>query len=763
MNARQLHRQDVQMHSSRTINWREADEKGLLVERVLDARPKAHPSGGTFFVEHLVEYGTGHLGWRRSMPRANSGTVYSEKYDTLEEANKASELTRRLLGNPRGVDQSFVDRCECNPAFANWALGVLEAMERRDAFLGGIEEELRARGEATPRSRREFLECFYDVVTPERAHSLPADVFILQSDLRAALSPPDAEADAWASPAARYDVYLDQRGATLLAKAERAHEARSGAGSRLVAANLESSTLQRVSKEHLGSLRHYLDVDDRELLASILARVRAFMPSRNSSEAPFHGVLADNGQRKQFSPRRMPGHVITAASRARGGVNVESQETGWEIASDRPLTPEDRELIGIWARGAGGNRNTVRSMAYARLAEKLVAEFYSGTLGQKVEDVSIHQVTDASRDWMDFDIRADVPLDVKSCVHYRQGDRDPYVKAFKSSGGRDVAIAAVATELWHRTHEQVFLGLTTGDALRRVEHVINALPGRTQRMALNFSADRPPLWAFEMPGYEIDYEALYLIASVFALKPETTLAVAIACGRERETELYEQLGEADRCMVDLFASAIREAGYSKATIVAFAISEFIARCTKKQGAAAFISFFQKLISIESFSVPQPQIIQFGMEHFGSAAIRLGNLPQPGYEVAIDIEESACGGLFDPTGSVARLLKLLRKVGERLEAQALTFSHFSVVKPEMLIGKTSDGREITVYAYCGGLVSDNKPCNAFPLVLGDNKNCEECGKLVCKRCGFCCASCDVSRADPFRGSARESARFTRVCR
>ena len=90
-------------------------------------------------------------------------------------------------------------------------------------------------------------------------------------------------APTWASPAARYDVYLDQGGATLLAKAERVREARSDTGSRLVAANLESSTLQRVSKERLGSLRARFEAGDfrvegknaLELFRAVLERCHA--------------------------------------------------------------------------------------------------------------------------------------------------------------------------------------------------------------------------------------------------------------------------------------------------------------------------------------------------------------------------------------------------------------------------------------------------------------------------------------------------------
>lgn len=66
------------------------------------------------------------------------------------------------------------------------------------------------------------------------------------------------------------------------------------------------------------------------------------------------------------------------------------------------------------------------------------------------------------------------------------------------------------------------------------------------------------------------------------------------------------------------------------------------------------------------------------------------------------------------------------------------------------------------AYCGGtsyrtddegnvlLTPEGRPvgekgkCGNVPLIIGDSETCPSCGKLICKKCGFCCLPCQERR-------------------
>lgn len=103
-------------------------------------------------------------------------------------------------------------------------------------------------------------------------------------------------------------------------------------------------------------------------------------------------------------------------------------------------------------------------------------------------------------------------------------------------------------------------------------------------------------------------------------------------------------------------------------------------------------------------------------------------------------ESKTGGLPDPLRSVHNMFDLLERAAEEISASGLDFEAFHAQNAHVLLGRLKGGRQITVYAHCGGRSESGIPRDTFPLVVGNNDTCRRCGKLVCHECGFCSSGC-----------------------
>jgi hypothetical protein len=116
------------------------------------------------------------------------------------------------------------------------------------------------------------------------------------------------------------------------------------------------------------------------------------------------------------------------------------------------------------------------------------------------------------------------------------------------------------------------------------------------------------------------------------------------------------------------------------------------------------------------------------------------------------------GVIDRLEIVYNLIKTLGSLWERRACTALTdFVNFRFVGLGLLQARRyGDTSWTTIIAYCGGtlyetdgggkiLLSGGRPkqkgkCGYTPLTLGHNKACHVCGKLKCRKCGFCSVEC-----------------------
>ena len=119
------------------------------------------------------------------------------------------------------------------------------------------------------------------------------------------------------------------------------------------------------------------------------------------------------------------------------------------------LNKSENDLIFKWDKTVRSNDNNAAKMISARGAEKLVMEFYRN-VGCEVEDVSIHQVTQASQDWKLGDIRINnqVLVDVKNArKDYNSTIYSEFcIPQFKKEREQDVKIAGVFSPYLQKTY-----------------------------------------------------------------------------------------------------------------------------------------------------------------------------------------------------------------------------------------------------------------------------------------------------------------------
>jgi hypothetical protein len=300
--------------------------------------------------------------------------------------------------------------------------------------------------------------------------------------------------------------------------------------------------------------------------------------------------------------------------------------------------------------------------------------------------------------------------------------RHNYVDKFKSVNEVDVAIAGVLTDgsrvKGERGYRQTLLGLVTRRDIQEATDAVNTLPDRIFPVTVHFDSGYIPAWAFELDAYTPGHHVLYEWAVILARKPETILALAIACGRHEQCDVYQVLAQPQKDLVDRLALVVARSSYRKLTIALFVLSEFMHAIVQGKNGAAVVRFIRKMISVEDFTER-----------------KIGE-----YEIYVDCPGGEAGALYDPTNSLKDLLSMLEECGEQIAVSGIAFRHFDAPSPYMLLGKTDRGERLTIYTYCGGTTESGFRCDNFPLSLVKHPNCQTCGRLICNQCGYCSERC-----------------------
>lgn len=559
-----------------------------------------------------------------------------------------------------------------------------------------------------------------------------------------------------------YDLHLIGGSEWVVSRAGKIEELKKRQTQRVIVANLTLGRLNAIRRSHLADLSGLDQCHDGSQLSDALERLRRFGRIRNLHNAPFWAALSNSAERYSLglwtSGTDELGDICQGFTTTIDTV-AESDEAPRLVCGQ--LDADDLRLIGLWQQGRfhdqAGERNTRRerfsllSLGYARLAEKLVLRYLRAQRND-ARDVSISQLSGSESLWKTCDIQTDLHFDVKNATTFGSRKRHVFVPKFKKVAGSDVLIAGVISSPFSEFVEnrrrkkkfmggrfvqyvrQTFLGFAALNELAEIQSAINDLPERLQELELSFYENALPAWAFEASD-GIVLNRLFGAATLFAREPTTIIALSFATRKAVPEFALSGLNEAQRAVFEQFRATVEKAGYTKATIAMFAISEFLAWTMDGRNATSLIRFLRKLNSIEDFASDREST------WFDSRPDRRSEK----YEIQIDYRGSACGGLYDPTSSINGLFDLLEKCAVQIKKLSLRFRHFDVPNAYILIGKEENGRAITLYAYCGGKLDNGAWCNHTPLVIGENENCPSCHRLVCHECDYCSDNCSTLRA------------------
>lgn len=431
------------------------------------------------------------------------------------------------------------------------------------------------------------------------------------------------------------------------------------------------------------------------------------------------------------------------------------------------LDERDERIAALWAPTNADASQA--KMLSARAAEKAVKHFYE-RIGSSVEDVAIRQLDGGTDEWKTHDLLVDgtIAVDVKNARRPMNG-KDFYVEhtvpRFKlDRSGRNVRIAGILSPYLQleflrnprkaaskfEVDDLVFLGETSREQIDRLSSTFTSAHLEVIR-----SSERTiPNWVFGYP--ETSYRAF--VDRVGQFKRD--------CDWPEDSEWQHVLSDSEKVSA---IPGLCVAGVPLPRAIASKLSPqqlgFYERLQVTVGSPpALPAIFLTVLSdfLERLKEDDP-----GYSPQGYLPILFPNIPRHS-AVSPDMRRASGWppqlayplGAIDPLGLVRALVDTLTALWlGRKKTSLARFSSFRFGGLGILQGReATQARWMTLVAYCGGtiyqtdesgtvLVNDEgEPkyvkgkCGRSPLVIGRDRTCVDCGKLICSTCGFCSDSC-----------------------
>ncbi|MEB3151673.1 MAG: hypothetical protein VKL60_21980 [Sphaerospermopsis sp.] len=370
-------------------------------------------------------------------------------------------------------------------------------------------------------------------------------------------------------------------------------------------------------------------------------------------------------------------------------------------------------------------------MISARGAEKLVLQFYQ-KLGYQVEDISIHQVTQQSQDWIKGDIRLNSIelLDVKNSRTSNNSDSysEFCVPSFKESRGNDVKIVGVLSPYLQKQYMQgktepkfyvdhpKILGSFDKNKLREIEKIFSDRFIQID-MPRGTSINRylPP-WVFDYNErfYQQQYQILTELQNL----------------NDQDIPSWEDISSVTQNFLAIFIAAKRPLP-----------KIWIDNLPKWQ-----INFINYLINLPLSKITLPYLFLAILRHFVSMLSYQDSDYAPQKYLEIICTSSSKNQplkIYDPLNIIQGFCKTLQTLWDSREKSQLTdFKIFKFTGQGLLQGKRSESETnlTTILAYCGGWIDKKGKCGFRPLVIAQHQNCPKCGRLICPKCGYCSDVC-----------------------
>ncbi|MDB9539460.1 hypothetical protein NWP22_01475 [Anabaenopsis tanganyikae CS-531] len=399
------------------------------------------------------------------------------------------------------------------------------------------------------------------------------------------------------------------------------------------------------------------------------------------------------------------------------------------------LNELDRLLITQWDSSVDYNNHTAGKMISARGAEKLVIQFYQA-LGYQVEDISIHQVNSQSQDWRLGDIRLDSEylLDVKNSR--KSFNSDSYsefcVPQFKESRLNDVKIVGVLSPYLQQRYmggtekpnfnvqDPQVLGSFDRTKLTELEQIFN------DRL-ISINMPRGSDTNKYLPPWLFDYDERFY-------REQYTILTELQNLHYQDIPTWEEVSSVAQNFLPLFIAAKRQLPRS-----------WVDNLPQWQ-----VEFINRLINLPTKRTTLPYLFLSILTHFLSMlSYQAGDYSPQAYLKLIytsDTDRSNPLKLYDPLHIIKDFCDTLTILWDnRQSSQINEFKIFKFSGQGLLQGKRSELDNLTtILAYCGGWIDGKGKCGYRPLVIGKEKNCRECGRLICRKdnCGFCSHGCSA---------------------
>lgn len=397
----------------------------------------------------------------------------------------------------------------------------------------------------------------------------------------------------------------------------------------------------------------------------------------------------------------------------------------------------DKRLAQLWGNNTENNFERAKMLS-ARGAEKLVKRFYQN-IGNNVEDIAIDQISGKSQIWRQADICINLEnsqrlIDVKNARQSVNSNvySEFCIPKFKENRNQDVVIAAVLSpylQLQYMNKEGAFFSVSNPQYLgeltcSQLQSLIQSFSDGVVSLDMTRGFDPKSYLAPWLFDYNIQF-----------YQEQIKIANKLRSLQDDEIPSYDDL-------ITLGITSV----YSYIPLYIFT-NKSIPKTWQQTLSAWEINFIKLLYRQNDSVLKLPHLYMSILKHF--LLMLFGNNENYSPIKIINLlgSDSHPLKLYDPLGIIKDFCKTLETLwNNRLQANLTRFRIFKFSGQGLLEGKisTSHHSYTTILAYCGGWVEQKGKCGFVPLVIGREKNCPTCGKLICPKddCGYCSSNCEA---------------------
>jgi cold shock CspA family protein len=457
-----------------------------------------------------------------------------------------------------------------------------------------------------------------------------------------------------------------------------------------------------------------------------------------------------------------------------------------------PLDYDSQKLIEKWDNEVNQNIHKAAQMMSARGAEQLVIK-YVKEMGYKVEDISIHQVTGKSKDWIQGDIKINdqILLDVKNArTNINSSSYSEFcVPRFKNNRGENVIVIAVLSPYLQHKYlveyklskqlykfekvSELMLKVTETEFKPKPSHNPQNKNHSLEKKEYSFKIFAPTiLGSFqksELKKLE-NYFSEHLIS--INMKRDNNINNYLPpwlfdygkdfyCEQIKSVEEFKQLfsddipsGEDIEILEKECTNFIPLLICSKSKLP----QSWLKKIPKWQ-----IDFIHYLVKLPTHRITLPYVFLSILVHFLKMLSHETEIYQPieylkilqglSSEELASLKSRQLSGftdmihplkIYDPLNTIESFCFSLQSIWEtREKAQLNEFKIFKFNGQGLLTAQRFEGESpITLLAYCGGWIEKKGKCGYKPLVIGKHQNCPICGRLICPKddCQYCSDQC-----------------------